>query len=224
MATFSQNPFGVSFSYPADWKGPEVYTYENGFRYEIGTDTVYPYGTDPTERIHTKKNNYYIVVQYDKKPANITATEFRKTQVHLKQYDTLVKLNPGETIEDTRSLVIKVRNINYAGVTGVEYISTLSKSAQTEMSYTREAVLFDTDMNVLSIRGYADDVEVTDNTNWKKDYEAIDAKYLSEFTALTNSVAFYSDYNVNSESRSTSSVVLILRRSQMYTRRPEVHL
>jgi hypothetical protein len=183
VLTYHDDMFNVTYSYPKDWFGPEIYNYENGFRFEIGTAKVYPYGTDRAERQYTTGNNYFIVAQFDKKP--IDGDGYALTQ-----YNTLKDLKEGESIETMRNLTTKVRNININGLVGVEYISTLSDTAQTEMFYIREAILVNSNQDTINIRGSADGVIIKDVNNWKSYYEDIDKNNLKVFTDFVNSVSF----------------------------------
>ncbi len=55
VESYTNATFGVSIQYPADWFGPDINEYQNGFRFEVGTDIVYPYGTDLQERKYERE-------------------------------------------------------------------------------------------------------------------------------------------------------------------------
>lgn len=183
--TYKDDKFNVTYNYPKDWFGPDIYNYENGFRFEIGNAKVYPYGTDRSERQYPTGNNYFIVAQFDKRPTE-------NEGYALTQYNTLKDLKEGDSIKNMRNLTTKVRNININinGLTGVEYISTLSETAQTEMFYIREAILVNSNQDTITIRGSADGVIIEDVANWKSYYEDIDEDNLKVFTDFVNSVSF----------------------------------
>src|SRR5512133_1414392 len=48
---YANSTFGLSFHYPAGWFGPDVYAVEQTLRLAIGSDVVYPYGTDAASQI-----------------------------------------------------------------------------------------------------------------------------------------------------------------------------
>ena len=72
-----ENPTtGIRFSFPGDWFGPEVYEYDNGIRIEIGSDLVYPYGTSVQDRVSSRSDAYFIVIQLDTQMSNFVDEAF----------------------------------------------------------------------------------------------------------------------------------------------------
>jgi hypothetical protein len=189
--SYTNGMFESTYTYPVGWFGPEIYKYENGFRFEIGTDTVYPYGTDPSERKLTKENSYYIVAQLDAKSEDMPAEDFRTANIGYKQIEALKDLKPGESKTDARTVTTKVRDINANGLKGVEYITTLSEEAQTEHLYMREAVLVNETTNtVVVVRGTPENVYVAEGLDWKEVYEAIDLENSAIFSEFVDDVRF----------------------------------
>lgn len=172
----------ISFEYPSEWQGPEVYEYDYGLRAEIGTDKVYPYGTDPTQRTYTKENNYYVVVQLDRAQPD--------TNPNIEQFKELQSLPSGQSLETTRNLTTKVRNFETNDYKGVEFISTLSATAQTERFYVREAILINENNDVVTVMGSPDNVGVAENGDWRLTYKAMDVTYLSDFEHIVDSIDF----------------------------------
>ena len=63
---YSNELIGFRYLFPAAWYGPEVNETEDSLRLVVGSDLVYPYGTDRTEQITTIPDSYYITIQYFK--------------------------------------------------------------------------------------------------------------------------------------------------------------
>jgi hypothetical protein len=63
---YANEAFGLRFAYPANWFGPDEYISEPILRVQVGSDVVYPYGTDRTEQNYTVPNAYYLTIQYSK--------------------------------------------------------------------------------------------------------------------------------------------------------------
>ena len=163
--TYENEDFEASFKYPSNWEGPEVYTNEDGFRAEIGTDKVYPYGTSTEERLTTKNNNYYVVVQFYKTAQNIS-------------------------VEEDNSNATLIRNIDKGEIQGVEYLSVSPENAQTEYVYMREAILVKETGETVIIRAQPQNIEFSDNLNWKETYEQVDNQYLEVFNQIVDSATF----------------------------------
>ncbi|MBK7452561.1 MAG: hypothetical protein IPJ46_02245 [Anaerolineales bacterium] len=49
---YANSGFGFGFQFTSSWFGPEEYISDQTLRIEVGTDKVYPYGTDPAERVY----------------------------------------------------------------------------------------------------------------------------------------------------------------------------
>ena len=68
--SYTNSTFGLGFQFPANWFGPEEYVSDQILRVEVGSDKVYPYGTDSAERVYELKNSYDVVIQYSKNDQN----------------------------------------------------------------------------------------------------------------------------------------------------------
>jgi hypothetical protein len=161
---YSNSAFGLSFRLPAGWFGPEEYISEPTLRVEIGSDQVYPYGQAP-EQSSGVVNSYRIILQYTKHNQN---TYWKET------YDQVVKLKDGESVSGARSMLIRVRQLEIGRLHGVEFISTLSETAQTDPVYSREVILVDDQANLLTISGSPVNVDLSNGRPWRDAYRAID--------------------------------------------------
>jgi hypothetical protein len=171
--------FGLSFRVPAGWFGPEEYVSDGTLRVEIGSDKVYPYGTDPLERVTLLKNSYYIVIQYSLKDQRAYWQE---------TYQSLLQLQDGESLSDARGKIIRVRPLELGRFSGFEYISTLSETAQTEPVYGREVILVDDQSNVLTVAGNPSSVEIASGGDWRQAYQAVDQANLLFFRQILDSI------------------------------------
>jgi hypothetical protein len=178
--SYENAAFGVGFRYPSDWFGPEEYVSDKTLRVEIGSDNVYPYGTDPLERVFQSRNSYYIVIQYSQNDQN---TYGRDT------YRSLLNLKDGESVSDARGMLIRVRRLDLGRFTGFEYISTLSETAQTEPVYGRQAILLDQHSNLLTMAGSPDNVEIPSGGDWREVYRGIDETNLPLFHGILDSLS-----------------------------------
>lgn len=177
--TYSNSQFGLSFQFPAGWFGPEEYIADQTLRLEVGSDKVYPYGTGPEDRISELKNSYNVVVQYSKNDQNSYARDV---------YQSLQNMQDGESLSDERGLMIRVRQVTVGRFNGIEFISTLSDSAQTEPVYIRQVILFDEQSNSLSIMGSPNNVEVADGANWRDVYRTVDEENANIFHEIVQSL------------------------------------
>ncbi|HSR20096.1 MAG TPA: hypothetical protein VLL49_04205 [Anaerolineales bacterium] len=171
--------FGLSFRVPAGWFGPEEYVSDRMLRVEIGSDNVYPYGTDPLERVTQFKDSYYVLIQYSQ---NDQGAYWQET------YQSLVQLQDGESLSDLRSKIIRVRPLELGRFSGFEYISTLSDTAQTEPVYGRQVILVDDQSNVLTILGNPSGVEIASGGDWRQAYQAVDEANLLLFRQILDSI------------------------------------
>lgn len=169
---YQNDAFGLGFQYPPNWFGPEEYISDQDLRVEIGSDKVYPYGTDRMEQIRKIRNSYYILIQYSKNSQN---------QYWKDIYQSLFNLQDGESLADASSLTIRVRQFNLGRFKGIEYISTLSETAQTEPVYARQVILIDEQSNLLTITGFPNNVEVGNGAEWRDVYQMIDEANLVLF-------------------------------------------
>jgi hypothetical protein len=175
--SYANSGFGFGFQFPSSWFGPEEYISEQTLRVEVGSDKVYPYGTDPMERVYDLKNSYNVVIQVSKNDQN---------QIWKDTYQMLVNLKDGESVSDARSLTIRVRQFSLGGFEGIEYISTLSETAQTEPVYARQVILINAQSNdVITVMGQPINVE---GANWREVYKAIDEANLTIFREMVESI------------------------------------
>jgi predicted secreted protein len=180
MKTYSNSEFGLSFQFPVDWFGPEEYISEQSLRVEVGSDQVYPYGTDPSLRIYELKNSYSVLLQYSKD---------NQDQYWRDLYQSLIALQDGESISDARGMLIRVRQFNLGRFEGIEYISTLSETAQTDPAYTRSVILLDPQSGaLLTVLGQPINVEVNADQNWRDVYSSIDQANQAIFQQIVNSI------------------------------------
>lgn len=177
--TYTNDQFGLGFQFPAEWFGPDEFVSEQTVRVEVGSDKVYPYGTGLEERIYDIKNSYYVVVQYSKNDQN---SYWRDV------YQSLQNLPDGESLSDQRGLLIRVRELTLGQFNGIEFISTLSESAQTDPVYTRQVILFDDRSNSLSVMGSPNHVEVADGANWRDMYRMVDEANVNVFHQIVDSI------------------------------------
>ena len=174
------NPdFGFSFSYPSDWFGPDEYVSGDTLRIAVGSDVVYPYGTDRTEQIDILPNSYYVILQYTQNNQN---TFWQET------YQSLAGMRDGESLSGARSRIIRVRQLDLGDFTGFEYIATLSDTAQTEAVYSREVILVDDQSNLLTISGSPNNVEIGSGADWRELYRAVDEQYQDIFHTILDSI------------------------------------
>jgi len=179
LKSYTNGAFGLEFQYPSSWFGPDEYVSDQNLRVEVGSDKVYPYGTDRTEPIYQTRNSYYVLIQYSKNDQN---------QVWDDTYQSLLNLQDGESLSDARSLVIRVRQLKVGRFNGIEYISTLSETAQTEPVYARQVILFDEQSNVLTVMGTPNNVEISDNMEWRDAYQMVDEANLILFRQIVESI------------------------------------
>lgn len=181
--------FGLTLKVPADWYGPDVYELDQGVRLAVGSDKVYPYGTDPADQTYTVKNSYYVVVQYTRNASNLSLQQFRENQPWINTYLSLLDVKNGESLTGPRDHVTRVRPLKLGRFEGLEYISTLSPAAQTDLTYIRQAVLLDEHLNALTVMGTPSNVEVPDKTKWQDAYRRVDEANVDAFDGILESIA-----------------------------------
>lgn len=186
---YKNDSFGISLQFPSTWYGPDIRTWEHGIRINVGSDKVYPYGTDRLERVYDIKNSYYVVIQYSKNSYNMTLEQYRENQPWIETYLSLLNVKDGDSISGRRALVIRVRKLQLGRFEGLEYIETLSATAQTEITYTRRVVLLDEHLNTLHITGTPNNVEIINKDNWREAYRMVDEANLDTFHKVLESVA-----------------------------------
>ena len=177
-----------SFYFPESWFGPDIYEVDGDLRLVIGSDVVYPYGTDRTDQIYTEKNSYYITILYRKNINNIASEDFFAGNPWVSTYAALQILEDGESIETARARDIRVKEYQLGAFSGLEYISTLSDTAQTEHFYVREIFLMDENLNVLIITGSPNNVEIGEGENWREVYQKIDQENLEILYKVVESI------------------------------------
>jgi putative hemolysin len=177
--SYANEAFGLRFNYPADWFGPDETIAEPILRVEVGSDVVYPYGTDRTEQIYTVPNSYYVTIQY---------SQSDQSGVWDETYATLQNMQDGEESSTARSKLIRIGAVSVGNFTGVEYIATLSDTAQTEAFYVRQVVLFDENNHVLSIMGSPNNVELSDGSDWRDAYRMVDEENADVFHEILTSL------------------------------------
>jgi hypothetical protein len=178
--SYSNPGFGLAFQYPSEWFGPEEYVSGQTLRVEVGSGPVYPYGT-PLDQRSPAPNSYHIVVQY---------TLENQNPFYEDTYQSLFDMEDSESLSGPRNMLIRVRQLELGDFSGFEYISTLSESAQTEITYAREVILVDERNNLITISGSPDSVEVPQDIHWREAYQALDEANLEVFHKLLDTLAF----------------------------------
>jgi len=186
--TYTNETFGLSFRYPSSWYGPDVYEFTGGVRLAVGSDVVYPYGTGPEDRQPGAPDAYVIVIQYILNTAGWTLEQARVEQPWINEALAVLDLQDGESSTTARSLTTRVRPLTIGRFSGVEFLSTLSETAQTEPFFSRNVFLMDENGNILQITGTPDNVAVTDPRNWRKAFETVDAANRENLYDLIESI------------------------------------
>ena len=186
--TYADESSGLSFRYPSNWFGPEVYPFEDGVRIEVGSDVVYPYGTGLDEREPGEPNSFGIVIQFTRNRAGWTLEQYRAEQPWLNDTLAVLDLQDGKSVTTARSLTTRVRGLTLGRFTGAEFVTTLPDTAQTERVYLRSAFLMDDVLNVVQVMGSPQNVEVADPAAWRAAFEAVDAANLEAFRGLVDSI------------------------------------
>jgi hypothetical protein len=176
---YSNADFGLSFTFPKDWYGPDEYVSGDSLRVAVGSDVVYPYGTDLAEQKPTRSNTYQIVLQFDRSDSN---------EAWPNTFDRLASLQDGQEISDIRSKLIRVRALSLGNYQGYEYIATLADTASTEPVYSRVILLRDDQGHLLNLMGSPNNVEIPRGQGWKELFTQIDAENQPLFAALYESL------------------------------------
>ncbi len=184
---YQNENIGFRFLYPAAWYGPDVHEVDRSLRLQVGSDQVYPYGTDRVDQVSTIPDSYFIIIQYFENTDGKTWQDYINSGWIDAYLDLLDKEN-GATVTTPRSLTIRVADVSLGNFQGLEYIATLSDTAQTERFYAREIMAFDEDLNWLRITGFPNLVDITDPENWKNDYARVDQANLETFLTLVESI------------------------------------
>jgi hypothetical protein len=186
--TYTNEAFGLSLRYPSTWYGPDVYEFEDGVRLAVGSDVVYPYGTSLEDRQPGAPNAYGMVIQYTANTRGRTLEQYRTEQPWFSDSLVVLGMQDGESSTTGRSLTTREGALTAGRFTGVEFITTLSETAQTERFYMRTAFLVDEKLNVLQITGTPENVVITDPANWRAAFESVDAANLATFRTLVGSI------------------------------------
>jgi hypothetical protein len=186
---FADDVHGLGFDYPADWQGPEVHRWDAGISVEVGSDVVYPYGTGLDETHYQQADAYYVTVQYVPNRNGWPWDQFVSNSPWMETYLAVESLDDGESFSTARSLVIREGARQVGRFQGVEYIATLSETAQTEISYVREALLFDDALNYVRVSGQPNNVRIGQDETWRPAYERVDAQYQATFHMILESIS-----------------------------------
>ena len=89
-------------------------------------------------------------------------------------------------------MVIRIGQLNLGDFDGIEYVSTLSDTAQTEPVYVRQVILFNDQSNdLLTIMGQPNNVEINGDASWREVYQMIDEENLVAFHEIVESITVY---------------------------------
>jgi len=182
---FQDDVFGLNTCYPPDWNGPEVHRWDSGVTAEIGTDVVYPMGTGLDARKYHVKDAYFISISYiERNMPGLSFDKFSAENSWIQIYTQLLNISDGESISDARNLTIRLGEVTLGDFHGLEYISTLSETAQTEIHYARKVLLFDDELNEISVTGTPNNVIILDSEEWFQAYQRVDAEYEGYFNQV----------------------------------------
>ena len=98
-------------------------------------------------------------------------------------------MKDGQSLTGPRDVVTRIRPIKLGRFEGLEYISTLPATAQTDLVYIRQAVLLDAQLNALTVMGTPNNVEVIDKAKWQEAYRQFDEANVATFRRLLESIA-----------------------------------
>jgi hypothetical protein len=184
---YRNDDYGFRFLFPTDWFGPQVEDTDGFLRIEVGSDQVYPYGTNREDQITTVPDSYYVLIQYVENRENRTWDDFISSG-WIDTYLALVEKTDGQFILTPRLVATRIGEVNLGDFSGLMYLATLPDNAQTERVYAREVVLFDSELNWLRITATPNLVQIADPEKWKNDYARVDTAHLETFLTLLNSI------------------------------------
>lgn len=184
---YRNGEYGFRFLYPADWFGPEVYESDGSLRIEVGSDQVYPYGTSREDQITSVPDSYYILIQYVENREGRTWDDYTSSG-WIDTYLELLDKEDGHFILTPRLVATRIGEVNLGDFSGLMYLATIPDNAQTERAYTREVVLFDSELNWLRISAMPNLVQIADVSQWKNDYARVDTANLETFLTLLESI------------------------------------
>ena len=98
-------------------------------------------------------------------------------------------MQDGESSTTARSLTTRTRPLTIGRFSGVEFLTTLSESAQTEPFLTRTAFLMDEGGNILQVTGSPDNVQVKDPQSWREAFQTVDAAHRETLYDLIESIS-----------------------------------
>jgi hypothetical protein len=176
--SYTNSSFGLTFQYPSNWFGPDEYISGQDLRVAVGSDVVYPYGEVPEEPSEVR-NSYLVVLQYSKNNQN---------QYWKDTYQSLLNLKDSESLSDGRSMTIRIGQLHIGKFEGIEYISTLSETAQTDPVYVRQVILFDDQSNLLTIMGTPNNVDLSSGASWRDAYRMVDEANQAFFHDIVKSI------------------------------------
>jgi hypothetical protein len=183
-----KNPdYGFRFLYPDDWFGPDISDTDGFLRVEVGSDQVYPYGTSREDQITTDPDSYYVLIQYVENREGRTWDDYLSSG-WIDTYLALQEKGDGQFILTPRLVATRIGEVSLGDFSGLMYLATIPDNAQTERAYTREVVLFDSELNWLRITAFPNNVQIADLEKWKNDYARVDTANLEIFLTLLNSI------------------------------------
>jgi len=186
--TYTNETFRLTFRYPSTWYGPDVYEFAGGVRLAVGSDVVYAYGTGPEDRQPGAPDAYVVVIQYTLNTAGWTLEQARAEQPWINDALAVLDMHDGESSTTARSMTTRTRPLTIGRFSGVEFLSTLSETAQTEPFLSRTAFLIDERGNILQVTGLPDNVEVKDPQNWREAFQTVDAAHRETLYDLIESI------------------------------------
>lgn len=184
---YRNEDYGFRFLYPADWFGPEINDTDGFLRIEVGSDQVYPYGTNREDQITTIPDSYYVLIQYVENREGRTWEDFENSG-WIDSYLALLEKEDGHFILTPRLVATRIGEVSLGDFSGLMYLATILDNAQTERAYGREVVLFDSELNWLRISATPNMVQISDPEKWKNDYARVDTAHLETFLTLLESI------------------------------------
>ena len=137
--------------------------------------------TAPTARSRSTPSQtlYYVTLQYSQ---NDPESFWPGT------YETLLAMQDGESMQSARGLVVRQRAFEQGRFKGIEFITTLPETAQTEPVYIRQVILLSEQGEVLVVMGTPNNVQVGE-AGWREAYQRIDEANLPLFRQMVESIA-----------------------------------
>lgn len=153
--------------------------YQTGsVRIEIGSDKVYPYGTDPSEQINELANSYNVVIQYT---MNAQKPDWKEDTT----YQSLLNLKDGKSLSDARSLLIRISQLNIGRFKGFDTSQLFQRQGKHPISIPVR--MSDEQTNdLVTIMGQPYNVEISSGMEWRDVYRTIDEANLTFFHEIVN--------------------------------------